>query len=210
MDKIKVYNAILEEDTLGLYTISLVDNPATQTDWLVFSDDKKHIENEHLMFSVLDDGMERKVMVVIMRADFPILREKDGELIYVVFPKETLKLAAQRFMRLGYQNSINIQHQENTYVDGVYMEQLFIKDVNKGITPNGFEDIEDGSLFAVYKIENDEVWDAIRKGVLTSVSLEGLFKMVPVDEKNENDTIDTIDDYDSMIEWLKKQINNNI
>lgn len=206
--KIKIYNATLPEDAIGLYTVSLVENPAFETEWLAFSKDKEEIDFQRLMFSVMGDEMQRKVMVVICRADYPILRKKGNELIYVVFSKEVIKEMSQRFLANGFQNSVNIEHRENSFVEGVEMEQLFIKDVNKGVDPQGFENIEDGSLFAVYKVNNDEVWEGIKSGVWKSVSLEGLFKMVEAEEEMEPKETDkeTIETFEDMMEWLQKEM----
>lgn len=199
--KIEIYEATLTDDAIGMYTISLVDDPAMEVDWMAFSKDTQSVENETLKLSILEDGMEHKVMVVICRADFPVLRKKDGELIYVVWKKDTIKTMAQRFLKNGYQGYVNIQHQENSYVDGVEMEQIFVKDVEKGIDPKGFENIEDGSLFAVYKIENDEVWEAVKRGVFTAVSLEGLFHIVREGEKPKNTP--KMPDFETMDEFMK-------
>ena len=207
--KIKIYNATLPEEAIGLYTISLVDDPAFETEWVALSKDKECVDLQRVMFSVMGDEMQRKVMVVICRADYPILRKKGNELIYVVFSKDVIKEMSQRFIKNGFQNAVNIEHRANSFVDGVEMEQIFIKDVEKGVNPQGFENIEDGSLFAVYKVNNDEVWEGIKNGVWKSVSLEGIFNFVPADEemtpKSERDA-DTVETYEEMMEWLQKEM----
>ena len=81
-----------------------------------------------------------------------------------------------------------------------HFQEIFIKNSEKGISPKGFEDVEEGSLFGVYKIENQEVWQAIKDGVFTSVSLEGMFKLKP--EKKEEKAIENIKD---LLEWLNKK-----
>lgn len=207
--KIKIYNATLPEESIGLYTISLVESPAFETQWLAFSKDKEEIDFQRVMFSVMEDGMEKRVMVVICRPDFPILRKKGDELIYIVFSKDVIKEMSLRFIKNGFQNSVNVEHRENSFVDGVEMEQIFIKDIEKGISPKGFEDMEDGSLFAIYKVNNEEVWQGIKSGVWTSVSMEGLFNFVPAEEeiapKNEKDE-ETINTFEEMVEWLQRKM----
>ena len=66
-----------------------------------------------------------------------------------------------------------MEHNPNNIMNGVYLEELFIKNVEKGINPKGFEDIENYSLFGVYTIENDDVWNSIQNGTFTGISLEG-------------------------------------
>ena len=60
---------------------------------------------------------------------------------------------------------------------------MFIKNTDKGISPKGFEEIEEGSAFAEYKIESDEVWQAVKKGVFNGISLEGYFDVRKVDNE---------------------------
>lgn len=191
-----IFDMMLDEDTAGLYTVSLVDDPAMEVNWFAFEkEDNKPLEVK--MADIMDE-MEHKVMAVICRADFPILRRDDeGQYFYVQFPKETIKMMAQRFLKNGFQELINIQHETDSYVQGVEMEQLFIKDTKSGINPVQFQDIEDGSLFGIYKIENEEIWNDIMNGKYTSVSLEGLFKPVlHIEEKDkEIETIEELIDY---------------
>jgi hypothetical protein len=191
-----IFDMMLDENTAGLYTVSLVDDPAMEVNWFAFEkEDNKPLEVK--MADIMDE-MEHKVMTVICRADFPILRRDDeGQYFYVQFPKETIKMMAQRFLKNGFQELINIQHEADSYVQGVEMEQLFIKDTKSGINPVQFQDIEEGSLFGIYKIENEEIWNDIMNGKYTSVSLEGLFKPVlhVEDKDKEIETIEELIDY---------------
>ena len=76
-------------------------------------------------------------------------------------------------------------HLPGSYVSGVNLIQLFIKDSEKGIVPQGFETIEDGSLFATYHVENDAIWNEIKNGTFKGFSLEGLFKVEQLKLKKE-------------------------
>lgn len=195
-----IFDMILTDESVGLYTISLVDDPAMEVNWFAFDkEDEKPLEVK--MASVMDE-MEHKVMVVICRADFPIIRRgEDGKYFYVQFPKDTIKMMSQRFLKNGYQGLVNLMHEEDTYVEGVEMEQIFIKDVAAGIDPHQFKDIEDGSLFAIYKVENEVIWSDIMDGKYTSVSLEGLFKPVPhVEVENTDRELNTLDE---LVDYLK-------
>lgn len=187
-----IYELVLDDDCLGLYTVSLVKNPATETSWFAFNK-----QEEPIKCSILEDGEQRRVLAVIARADFPFYRIIDGFEFYAMFTKETIQKMAQKFLKDGYQGLINVEHQENSYIKGVEMTQLYIKDTEKGISPKGFEQIEDGSLFAEYKIESDEVWEAIKAGIFTSVSLEGYFtpKETDIEFMVEEEPIDAMDEF---------------
>ena len=117
-------------------------------------------------------------MAVLCRADFPIYRYSDtmGE-YYVLFTKKTIEDMTQRMLREGFHESINVEHDDDFFIDGVELTQIFIKNSEKGINPAGFEDIEEGSAFCEYKITAPEVWDAIKQGVFTGISLEGYFNL---------------------------------
>lgn len=195
--ELPIYELILDDEALGLYTISLVKDPATERAWFAFSAQDRN--KTHIKCNILEDGEQRRVLAVIARADFPFYRYMDGMEFYATFPKETIQKMAQKFLKDGFQNMVNVEHRENSYISGVEMTQLFIKDISKGINPKGFEDIEDGSLFAEYKIENDEVWEAIKAGIFTSVSLEGWFETRLVKDK-----VEVIDDMDLFFNELDK------
>lgn len=156
----------------GLYAVALVKRPAMLSTWQVFADQEQKIK-----FAVTDEE-QHKVLAVLCRADFPIYRrsEEMGE-FYVVFNKETIEDMTQKMLRDGFHESINVEHDDDYYIDGVELTQIFIKNSEKGINPAGFEDIEEGSAFCEYKITSPEVWEAIKKGVFTGISLEGFFNL---------------------------------
>ena len=112
-----------------------------------------------------------------MRANYPIYRydAEFGE-YYTMFSAETIRKMAEKYLEENRQNRVNLMHCGEE-VRGVQMVQLFIKDSAKGIIPSGFEDIEDGSLFAEFHIEDDEIWNWIKEGILRGFSLEGFFSM---------------------------------
>lgn len=163
---IPIYNALLSDENDGMICISLVDEPAVESEFVAFN------KQEKVKFSILNEE-ERMILGVVMRADFPIYRysESMGE-YYIKYSKETIKAMTQRFLADNNQNKINLMHQSGDYKDGVELVQIFIKNVDKGISPKGFENIEDGSLFAQYHIENDEIWEKVKDGTFQGFSLE--------------------------------------
>lgn len=167
-----LYDLEIDDEVIGMFTISLVDEPAVESNFYAFS---KEVDEMEVKCSVIDDGMEHRILACICRADFPILRVNENGKYYIRFSKETIQKMTQKFLKEGYQGAINLMHDHEAYVDGVELTQLFIKDTEKGISPKGFEEIEEGSLFGIYKIENDDVWKAIKNGLFKGVSLEGIF-----------------------------------
>lgn len=192
MKKLPIYKAILSSVECGISKISLVDLPAVQSNFVCFSEEKQG----EVKFAVQDEE-KREILGVIMRADFPIYRNTNGYEYYVQYDSDVIKEMAQKMFEDGNENKINLQHQDNTDVQTVKIFECFIKDTENGINPKGFEDIEDGSMFARFKVEDDNLWQEIKNGTFKGFSLEGTFEFV---EEKDNDV-------DEIIELLNKILN---
>ena len=178
---IPVFEALIDSIDTGIYKISLVDLPAVESDFVAF--DK---QNKVMKYSI-ENEEQRMVTGVIMRANFNIYRydEEFGE-YYIKYSPETIKLMAEKMMIDNTFNNINLMHEDGTDVEGVNLVELFIKDTDKGINPTNFDDIENGSLFATYKINNDEIWEQIKLGTFKGFSLEGIFDIERTEFKKTN------------------------
>lgn len=187
IDNIPVYDAILDGKDTGMLRISLVDAPAVMSDFQAFD-----LQRPLQLYRV-EDEEQRRVLGVVMRADFPIYRRdaQNGE-YYIIYKAATIKEIAEKYLLESRQNAVNLQHVEGSDVEGVNMVQFFIK--GDGIAPEGFEEIADGSLFAEFHVTNDEVWAAIKDGTYKGFSLEGYFVLTPeTDAKGVADIVDDLD-----------------
>lgn len=181
MAAIPVYKAIINDENEGIFKVSLVDFPAVESNFVAFKKD-----SEPLKFKIEDED-QHLLTGVVMRCGFPIYRRTDeGFEYYIVYEAETIKTMAQKLLEDNAQNNINLMHEDNTDVDSVKMIQLFIKDTDKGVNPAGFEEIEEGSLFATYRVESDDLWQQIKDGEFKGFSLEGYFSLMPTDEMIKN------------------------
>ena len=184
-----IYEAKIDmnDDSVGMFVISLVNEPAVEKDFYVFSDDKKVLTYK------VTNVEEQKVFGLVMAADKAIYRvDETGYEYYITYSKETIALMAEKYFKNGLQNNVDTNH--NFQLEqGITLTQMFIKNTEKGINPTGFEDINDGSLFAEFHIENKEVWDNIKNGTYKGFSLAGCFV---VEEKK--------DEYDEILEMINK------
>ena len=191
IDGIPVYQALVEEtgDT-GMVRISLVDDPAVQSDFLAFA--AEAAARKVQTYAVQDED-KRLVLGVVMRADFPIFRrDADGFEYYIIYKADTIRTMAEKYLAENRQNIVSLMHKEGSDVDGVQMVQYFIK--GKGLEPEGFDGIAAGSLFAEFHVENDEVWNAIKDGTYKGFSLEGVFDLVPErDAEGVQKIVDTLE-----------------
>lgn len=189
-----VFEAVLDDYNLGIFTVSLVEHPATECKWIAFSKDNK--VTDPLKFSIIDEK-EHKVLSVIMRADFPIYRiDESGNGFYITFSKEVLYEASKRLLYNGFQNLVNAEHIASSAIYGFQLAQIYQKDTARGINPAGFEDIEDGSLFGEYYVADETLWQEILNGTFTGISLEGEFG---VDKAEEDKPIESIEE---LIQYL--------
>ena len=187
IDGIPVYKALVDDEDTGMLRISLVDDPAVQSDFLAFAAQKRT-----QMYAVQDED-KHLVLGVVMRADFPIYRrdERSGE-YYVIYKADTIRKMAEKYLVEGRQNEVNLMHVDGSEVDGVHLVQYFIK--GGGINPVGFEDISDGSLFAEFHVENEDVWAEIKAGTYKGFSLEGIFNLAPETDKTFiEEVVDALD-----------------
>ena len=167
--------------------ISLVDEPAVMSDFVAF-DRQKSVK----MYSVADSD-KRLVYGVVLRADFPIYR-RDKELgeYSVLFTPDTIRAMAEKYLADGLQNETSTMHK--TDVDGVQMVQYFIKDTARGVNPDGFDEIADGSLFAEFHVTNDDVWEKVKDGTFRGFSMEAYYTLTP--EESVTEVREIVDDLD--------------
>lgn len=166
MNKLPIYNAEIKDERDGIIAISFVEEPAVESNFMLFG---KQIP---LFFA---NEEKKNILGVIMRADFPIYRrDEDGNEFYITYSADTIAKMAQKYFVSGAVNMTSTDHSGEA-LDGVSLVQWYIKDTNKGIAPNGFDDVKDGSLFAEFHIENENLWTACKDGTFKGFSLEGYF-----------------------------------
>ena len=197
-----IYKAALTEDQneTGMYFISLVEDPAVECDFLAFE------KVQNLTFKV-ENEEKRIVTGLVMACDRPILRQDFNGLYYILYDKETIIAMAERFLAMGLANNLDTQHNFEVEKD-VFLREMYIKDSERGISPKGFEDVEEGSLFATYHILNDEVWEKVKSGEFKGFSLAGIFaeeEFNAVDEDMTDEEFDEVMDLVHQIEKLMKK-----
>lgn len=196
-----IYKAALTEDQneTGMYFISLVDDPAVECDFLAFD------KVQNLNFKV-ENEEKRIVTGLVMPADRPILRQDFDGLYYILYDKDTIIAMAERFLAMGIANNVDTNHNFEVE-DGVFLREMYIKDSERGISPKGFEDVEEGSLFATYHILNDEVWDKVKKGEFKGYSLAGIFKEEEFGAVEDDITEEEYNELMELINTVKEALN---
>lgn len=194
MRKLPIFQANVDEEGTGMFVVSLVDEPAVEYSWQLFSKKRQtfQVENPDLQL----------ITGVVMLADTPIYRYDPtyGE-YYIVFSKETIEKMVRKFFKEGYQENVDSDHSFNL-MEGIELQQAFIKDTAKGLSPKGFEEVPDGSLFFTYKVTDDELWEKVKTGSWTGFSLAGTFEMEQAFGKASGEEREVLD----LIQKLRERI----
>ena len=143
-----------EEQDAILQSISIVDKPAIEREFMYFS------EEGRLMLYFQEEGDQRIVVSPAMIPDKLIPRKDDkGNIYYVYFSKDTVAKAAEYLMKYNKQSHSNVNHQR-IYSNDMYVMESWIKESqNDKSTDFGFGDLPEGTWFVKFRILNDNVWN---------------------------------------------------
>ena len=201
---IKTYKAKVLDDECGIQALSLVEHPA------VLSKVERFAEADKIQY--FKDDLKHNITGLIIPADRPIYRNNGTEEYYIVFEKDTIVDFATKMMKDGTMNFFNWEHSDDT-ISGIECIELFIKDSERGITPAGFDDVEEGSLFGTFHISDDDVWEKIMDGSY-GISMECIFsrfeeQIAPSTEINAEEQLEekVIDNIENVLKRLNKLIN---
>ncbi len=169
----KVIELLLnEEEQAYLDSVSIVEKPAIDRNFIAFSEDKPTRLN-------FDD--ER--MVVLGPAMVPNQRiprtDENGDLYFVYFSPETIRLAADLFLKKNKASKSNVNHRP-VYSDKLHVMESWIKESdNDKSVDYGFGDLPVGTWFVSMKVDDMDTWKKIKSGDLNGFSVEGAFMFGP-------------------------------
>ena len=192
--KLPIFDIIVDTDTdeLNMSCISLVTDPAVEKDFECFSKDKKPMN-----FNITDQD-KHCITGVAIRADVPIYRySPDMGEYYVRFTKETIEQIVYKYSKQNLWNSVSLEHSGQN-IDSAVMVEFFIKSPSK--CPEGFQDVEDGSLMVTYKITDENLWDTVKNSdEINGFSIEIMADLKPTDEFVEEEETDF---WSELMNWL--------
>ncbi len=179
-----IVELIVDENNeeLAIDAISLVTSPAIETDFVYFND----VENNLTLAKVNEE--ERLLVSPALIPYKQIYRydaNKDRN-YYVYFTADTVRKAAEAYMKHQNTNNATLQHEEK--VTGVHTVESWIVEDSKNDKSNlyGYE-LPKGTWFVSMRVNNDEVWERIKSGELKGLSIEGYFvdKMETLSKEKE-------------------------
>lgn len=150
----------------GIDAISLVKFPAIEENWVALN--KHKIE-----FKSIDE--DKKIIIGLALVPDKEIYRRNGEHEYnIIFSKDTVKKAAQLYLKRLKVNNATLEHEKE--VKGVSVVESWIVENPEMDKTNlyGLNPVE-GAWAVVMSIENDNVWKEIKDGTYLGLSVEGYF-----------------------------------
>lgn len=166
-----------ETKDIEMIVNSFVSEPATEKEWLYFSDAKKRLD--------FYDTEKQMVTSVVMLANTPIYRNDDGYEYMLVFTPEAIeKMAYDYFSKNGF-NKISINH-DGSVIEGsaILLESYFVDDNKKA--PEKFGVLPKGTWIVSYKVVDKKIWNMIKDKKLRGFSIEVLADLKKLKLKYKN------------------------
>ena len=179
-------------------TISLVDEPAIEVNWMAFKKEEKinvpdKDMEEFAILSMFADEQAKSytfdvpeerfqelrgtntIVAPAMIADKLILRmDEDGSPYYGFFDAEAISNAAYAFQKYKLTDQFNINHDDQQVAEGVYLAETWLVQDTELDKSNYFGyRLPRGSWMTVLRIDNDELYrEYIDSGLLNGLSVE--------------------------------------
>jgi hypothetical protein len=167
MKKIKVIEyGIDDAGLLGVYAISVVEQPAIGVDFVALS------EQHNVKFKEDFRGLLYGALLI---PDQLIYRRNDetNEEYYVKYSKDTIRAIAYNYLKQANQNNATVEHAK--VVDGVSLVETWIIEGENDKSKNFGFDLPEGTWFGCMKVENEEVKKQIQNKEVLGFSIEGNF-----------------------------------
>lgn len=181
-----VYDIKVDTDALseeGVFTVSLVDKPAIQSDFLYFQ------EEEGAKTYHFNEEKGEIVGAVLIPEKLIIRKNEKLGTYYVKFSKETIEDIQYKMSKDNFFNYFNLDH--SIPVSDVYLLETWIKESeNDKSTDYGFSELPVGSMFFKVKIDNEEVKTQIKNGEINGFSVEIKASLLPVVEQLQTETME--------------------
>ena len=195
---------IIDEATemFGVNALSLVSNPAIQSDFIALGDEKPILLTE-----VSPD--KQILMGAVLIPDKPIFRQgsKGKEDYYVFFSEDTVAKTAEMFFKRGNQSNATLEHKD--VLDGMTVfESWIVEDPEMDKSKKFGLNVPKGTWMVSMKVDDKDIWDNyIKNDKVFGFSLEGRFADILVAENVEQNFSDQR--IDNALENIKELLINH-
>jgi len=167
MEELETIELFIDDsEDSGIDAISFVEYPAIEENFVAL--------NEHKVELKTIDEEKRLVIGLALVPNKLIYRKNKGFEYNITFSKETVRKAAEKYLKSLKLHNTTTEHE--TEVNGVYLtESWIVEDTNKDKTALYGLKAPVGAWAVSMRVENDEVWENVKKGNYLGFSIEGFF-----------------------------------
>lgn len=173
----KIVELVIDEDNKenedGVFAISLVEQPAIESDFIALSKQEKQVEVQFEM----QDKEKQLLTGAVLIPNKQILRidPTTNADYYVYFSRDTIRKASELFMMNDNQHNHTLHHKSD--LNNLTVVESWLKDgkIDKSVQ-YGFSDLPIGTWFVSVKVNDKSVWDNyVKTGKVKGFSIEGYF-----------------------------------
>ena len=158
-----------ENEELAIDAISLVSAPAIEENFVYFGKDKNNLTLAKV------DEEKRMIVAPALIPNKQIIRydQNTDNHYYVYFSPATVRRASELYLKHNNHHKATYEHKER--VSGVVTTESWIKEGDQDKSKLYGFDLPNGTWFVKMRIDNEELWQEIKDGSLTGLSIEGYF-----------------------------------
>ena len=199
----KLYELLIDENDLllsGVNAISIVENPAIQSDFIALADQKP------ILLAEVDKDRQILMGAALIPSK-PIYRKDGDEEYYVYFSKETIAKTAEAFFRNNNQNNATLEHAEvldnmTVFESWIVEDPEFDKSKKYGL------EVPAGTWMVSMKVDDKDVWDNyVKDNKVFGFSIEGKFANVLRRESSDMDFSDQV--LDKTLDMIREFVKQN-
>lgn len=175
----KVYEAVFNESTEGVYALSVVFDPAMQDHFIALSEQTTKIELQSV------DEEKRLLMGAALIPNKKIYRNIDGNEFYLTFKEETIEKLAHNFMKNQMNNNSSLEHEVK--LEGMsVVEAWVVEDPNNDKSNAYGKTYDKGTWVTMMKVDNDEIWEKAKKGEVQGFSIDAMLQLKEINLNTNN------------------------
>lgn len=157
----------LREDDDEVFAISLVENPAIQSDWVTLS------EHGKMKLKVIDEE-KRIILGAVLIPDKKIYRKVKDKEFNIFFKDHTIEKISQNWMKRMNLNNVTLEHEE--FITGVTpVESWIVADYSKDKASLFDLNVPNGTWVVAMKVDDESRWKEAKEGKIKGFSIEGRF-----------------------------------
>lgn len=191
-----------DDQITGVKTISLVDEPAIESDFVFFSKEKP------TFIELKSDKLKQVVLGAVLIPEKDILRyDENKEPFNMYFTSEEIEKTRDKFFDQELQNLVNTDHDSKKYVDATIRESYIIQSEEqlKHVQNLGIKDATIGTWMISYHIKEKEVFERVVKGELNGFSVEIFLNRLTRQSNNSISKQGLMKDLKDLFEGFKKE-----